>query len=218
MKQLLSGLCLLFFFSVNGFGQQDANFQGIIKYVHTNEEKGYRDTTIAYYGKEHLRTQRLGRLITDYGGISDVYYDFSTPEQAKLEGIYYKGLEQGMLYDLKPNPLITIEHFQDSLLLFDSLWCKKSIITYPISEFQDAKTSVIETIWTCEDFPFQFPDYVGKIRFHYSEGTHCLILRSERNVKTILPDGRRTNGTSIMQAFEIIPQELDPELLKMPTH
>lgn len=206
-------LIKLFLFFLLGFipFKKEISFQGIIKYKSINSQTGITDTLIYYFGKNKIKVDRIGRLSEVYGSYSHVYYDFE------------KFPNTSLLWSDSKNQLNEIEHskkwvtkneiFPDTSRIQLEYNCHLSKIEYYSSYNGKFKYDVSEEIWFAEKLKYDINsgwDYMHNI---FSNGSDCITLYKIRNVKSDNPNEK--NLRNILEAYEVIPKQLDNSIFEM---
>jgi hypothetical protein len=217
LKQYIPFIIVFSFLIFSTPALTQEKFMGIIKYEITNTRDDRRDTIICYYGENKTRTQRDHSLTLEYRGLSDLYYDFSTPEKASYSLLYYAEEQRvDTIFSKSDSEISPTTTFKDSTqIIIEKYSCSYGERNYITPPFQGNRSYIKEEFWYAKELPFPYPEWVKGNRLFGDNAKNCIALRVYKTVESMLPNGELYLGTSRTEAFEIIPCKLDDEIFEI---
>ncbi|MFN7117955.1 MAG: hypothetical protein ACK4TA_14230 [Saprospiraceae bacterium] len=212
MKYLFFFMTLFFSSLFASLHSQNIHFEGIIKYIPLTPNDIPGDTLIVYFGKQKIRTNRIGTLAERFGGITDEIIDFA---RAPNETTVYFGKEKAsQIIKSVKSGIDSVVTFSDSSRVILGYHCIKSIIYFaPSTHF--GTHQMIDTVWSATELMYLAPATAVSSLWHPDYSTGGIPLLRTRTVYSKMTDGSQKITTNTTIACEVQPLALTDDVFSV---
>lgn len=192
---------------------QNTNFEGIIKYIPHDPAGTPGDTLIVYFGKQKIRTTRMGTLAEKFGGVTEEITDFEKSPNQTL--IYYGARRETQIINSTKSGIDSVAIYSDSNMVILGLRCIKAKVFFEASAYQ-GKHRIVDTAWSAIDLPYLTPKTAITSPWHPNYSSGGIPLLRTRIIYSELPDGSKYVTSNTMIACEVTARPLPDRIFIIP--
>jgi len=213
MKVLFFVMIFSIIYFVPKLPAQNANFEGVIKYIPLNPAGVAGDTLIIYFGKQKIRTTRMGTLAEKFGGVTEEITDFATAPNQTF--VYYGARKEQQVIQSTKSGIDSVVTYSDSNKVILGFNCVKSDIFFGTSAYMGTHR-IVDVVWSAPRLPYLAPSTAFTSPWHPDNSSGGIPLLYMRMVYSELMDGSQRVTSTNMIACEVIARSLPDSIFIIP--